>query len=145
MQGQAGVHRLPLLERLDARGHGDVLDAAGLRASIARELGRLLNARSVPAPGRQLSVIDYGLPDPSALYAANAEDRAALARAIVRAIAAFEPRLLAPRVEVLPDPDARILRVALAGAIRVGDSIEAARFGIRFGRGGAASVDPDAS
>lgn len=131
-------HRLPLLERLGPGGHGHALDAAGLRASIGRELARLLNTRSVPVPGRAPSVIDYGLPDPSTLYAANAEDRDVLARAVLRAIVAYEPRLLAPAVEVLPEPDARVLRVGVSGTVRVAGRLSPARYSVALGGGGAA-------
>ncbi|QNA89236.1 type VI secretion system baseplate subunit TssE [Massilia sp. Dwa41.01b] len=131
------AHRLPLFERLGPDGHGRALDAPGLRASIGRELARLLNARSVPVPGRQLSVIDYGLPDPSTLYAANAEDREVLARAVLRAIVAFEPRLLVPRVEIVPDPDARVLRVGVSGAVRFDGRVGPARYSVALGSGGA--------
>ncbi len=107
------VHvRAPLLDRLvghDPRSLGGrrpshTLTREGLKESVRRELQTLFNTRSaLPAPlhlTRELTVIDYGIPDLSDFSAANVEDHARLAKLLERAVAAFEPRLTAVRVVV---------------------------------------------
>jgi type VI secretion system lysozyme-related protein len=100
---------------------GRLLDRAGLERSVARELLRLLNRRTAPCATAALTVLDYGLPDWSALHPANPEDRARLARSIVRAIQTFEPRLRDPRVEVGPSArDHGALVVRLSARLALG-------------------------
>lgn len=94
----------------------------GLRASVRAELIRLLNTRRGRTGARRpLDVLDYGLPDWSASDAARAEDRSGLERAVVEAIAAFEPRLRQPRAQIEPDPDAPWrLRLRIMGTLDAG-------------------------
>lgn len=131
--------RLPLLERLGRDGHGAPLDADGLRASVGRELVRLLNTRTGAAPaGRRLSVVDYGLPDWSSSYGADAEDRQRLARAIERAVRAFEPRLRDPQATVEPHPAGlRQLHVVLAGRLSADNAAGDVRYGLGLDNAGA--------
>lgn len=94
---------------------------AGLRASVLRRLDLLLNTRATrprPAAG-PLTVLDYGLPDFSALHVSDAGVRTRLEHDIREAIESFEPRLEVARVEVAFAPgNERSLRVALTGRIR---------------------------
>lgn len=80
------------------------LDRRGLRESVRRELERLLNTRSsLPASRlaeRELTVIDYGVPDFVDQTPKNPTDRARIAKILERTIAAFEPRLREVRVEI---------------------------------------------
>jgi type VI secretion system protein ImpF len=97
--------RMPLLDRLvdtDPRSPAEprparTLDREGLRDSVRRELERLLNTRSsLPADrleSRELTVIDYGIPDLSAFSAGDPDDQRRLAAIVARTVAAFEPRL----------------------------------------------------
>ena len=100
---------VPLFDRLAAS------DAAGsnvswlllpeqLQASIGRELSRLFNTRSrlPPSEFHQNSgtVIDYGVPDFSALYARRGDDAELLESALVQAVTLFEPRLSNVTVKV---------------------------------------------
>ncbi len=107
------VHvRAPLFDRLvdlDPKSKAEVhpvrsLDRAGLRESVRRELERLLNTRiSIPArelEGRELTVIDYGIPDFSTYSDANQMDWKRLEEVLARVIQAFEPRLREVRVRV---------------------------------------------
>lgn len=82
--------------------------------SVGQEINRLLNTRLAPrrAPdspwephSRPQTVIDYGLPAFSALEAGNPADAAFLSTSIREKIAAFEPRLKNPVVELRPMPD----------------------------------------
>jgi type VI secretion system protein ImpF len=81
-------------------------DSKTLRAAVARDLGWLLNTRT-PLDGaefdrRELTVIDFGIPDFGGLSPENPADRRSMARRIARALAAFEPRLASVRVTVAP-------------------------------------------
>ncbi|HEX6288753.1 MAG TPA: type VI secretion system baseplate subunit TssE [Herpetosiphonaceae bacterium] len=68
-----------------------------LHESICRELSGLLNVRSPLTADRYceqpLTVLDYGIPDLTALSPQHSDDAKRLCRLITRAITAFEPRL----------------------------------------------------
>ena len=124
--------RVPLFDRLVDEEHRSpagretrplrTLDRAGLLESVRRELERLLSSRS-PLPahrlaGRELTVIDYGLPDLADFPAAGPEDHQRLAALIERVVAAFEPRLKDIRVRVeRPLPERRALMLVLEGRL----------------------------
>jgi len=86
-----------------------ILNREQLKASVRRELERLLNTRcSLPLHELgevERSVVNYGIPDFSSLSAHNADDRALIASIIGQTISAFEPRLTHFRVEVGPSDD----------------------------------------
>ncbi len=77
-----------------------------LKESVRRELGWLLNTRtSIPAEeydDKDLTVIDYGMPDFGSYSPANLKDQLFLAKRIARAISAFESRLQDVKVTVEP-------------------------------------------
>lgn len=83
-----------------------IYDVAGVRASVERELGRLLNTRCpLPASAvdeRDRTVLDYGIPDFAYLAASSGTDVEKLARILERAIAAYEPRLKEVHVSLEP-------------------------------------------
>ncbi|MGK3997862.1 type VI secretion system baseplate subunit TssE [Sorangium sp. So ce1024] len=129
--GAADAGRVPLFDRLvddDPSQRGEVRprrshDLDALRASVRRELERLLGTRC-PVPGdvalaRQRTVIDYGLPDLDlGGRALIKEERLRVARLVRQTIEAYEPRLARVEVELL-DPaegDARY-RVALRAVL----------------------------
>jgi type VI secretion system protein ImpF len=130
MPGPEACARVPLFDRLvdehpgqpDLPGPLRTLDRAGLLESVRRELERLLSSRS-PLPahrlaGRELTVIDYGIPDLADFPADGPEDHARLAAVIERAVAAFEPRLRDVRVRIeRPLPERRSLALALEGVL----------------------------
>ena len=102
-----------LFDRLvDVSDHGHdeqplrILNQKQLRASVRRELERLLNTRcSIPLhrlAEEERSVVNYGLPDFSSLSPHNADDHALIASLVAQTISAFEPRLRQVRVEVGP-------------------------------------------
>lgn len=125
--------RAPLFDRLvdlHPRAPGEprpfrTLDGKGLLESVRRELERLLNTRSSLPVDRleelpELTVLDYGIPDLSAFSAGSPEDHVRLAAVVARAVAAFEPRLTHPRVEVLTLEDhGRSLRLRVHGTLVV--------------------------
>ena len=109
------------------------LNRAELRASVLRELGRLLNTRcSVPMQllyDRERSIIDYGIPSFSHLVPQSGDDQKRLAWVLSRTIAAFEPRLKEIRVAVTPDPtNARFLLVQVEAYLAVGAVTEPVSF-----------------
>jgi type VI secretion system protein ImpF len=92
---------VPLFQRLCARdgepGDATSFDAAGLQASIANELSGLLNTRcGLTMAGFlecQGTVLDYGVPDFSALSCRSTYDLTLVSQAVQHAIELFEPRL----------------------------------------------------
>ena len=83
-----------------------ILNSKQLKASVKRELERLLNTRcSIPLHqlgAEERSVVNYGIPDFSSLSPHNADDHALIASIVGQTISAFEPRLRQVRVEVGP-------------------------------------------
>jgi type VI secretion system lysozyme-like protein len=107
-----------------------------LRASIARELARLLDTRrpvgieaALNEAPEDLTVLDYGIPDPTVLTPQNILERADLAAVIGIAIRAFEPRLRDPAVAVDPDPARRnAVVITVSGTMRVGTRMQPVSF-----------------
>lgn len=101
---------VPLFDRLrgqDAAATGHLLlSRNAVQDSIGRELERLFNTRRTSGgalvAGPEATVLDYGIPDFSALSVHSGPDRDALARGIADAIRWFEPRLARPEVQVKP-------------------------------------------
>lgn len=127
----------PLFDRLCAGAGEDCspLDAAGLRVSLARDLSHLLNARSRLPLSRYVdevaSVIDWGLPDFSALSAQSGGDRQLLRQAVLQAIACFEPRLQHVHVEVDTWPDdPHRARLNIDAAVRIGRELRRVEFAL---------------
>ncbi|HYY97116.1 MAG TPA: type VI secretion system baseplate subunit TssE, partial [Pyrinomonadaceae bacterium] len=113
---------------------------ASLKESVRRELARLLNTRStagLDARG-EMSVLDYGVPDFTALSALSGDDRLKLSAAVAQSIAAFEPRLRDVRVtaEGLRSND-RALILRLDAMLVVGEHSEPVSFPllVRVGSG----------
>jgi type VI secretion system protein ImpF len=133
-----------LFERLidlDPKGPADprslrVLTTEDLRASIGRELERLLDTRrpvslETAIGQEQVTVRDYGIADWSSLSAQRTQDRQTLATVIRRAILAFEPRLKQPTVtvaQVVGQPGT--LRVNISGTMVYGSIMEPVSFPI---------------
>lgn len=81
-----------------------MLNREQLKASVQRELERLLNTRcSIPLDQlgeEERSVVNYGIPDFSSLSPDNVDDLALIASIVGQTISAFEPRLRHVRVDV---------------------------------------------
>ncbi len=126
----------PLFDRLSLKGSvsssGQSTESRlmDIEASIYRELQSLTSSRSrlnieqfLKVP--RLTVLDWGLPDLTALTAERSEDRNLCARVVVRAIEAFEPRLSKPTVEIAAFRQGRdIVRFSLAAELRLGTICE---------------------
>ncbi|WP_347557939.1 type VI secretion system baseplate subunit TssE [Robbsia sp. KACC 23696] len=100
---------IPLFDRLraapDTTTHeGHESEWQRLRRSVKHELENLFSSRSGLAMDAyltgMLTVLDYGLPDTTALSMDSVLDRQHLEKAIARAIATFEPRLRTVTVSV---------------------------------------------
>lgn len=128
-----------------------VHETAALKESVRRELVRLLNTRSSAGinsrgGGGEMSVLDYGVPDFTALSALSGDDRLKLSAAVAQVIAAFEPRLRDVRVtsEGLRSND-RALILRLDAMLVVGEHSEPVSFPllVRAGAGGVELVSED--
>ena len=109
-----------------------VHETTALKESVRRELVRLLNTRSsagIGTGGGEMSVLDYGVPDFTALSALSGDDRAKLSAAVAQSISAFEPRLRDVRIHVegLRSND-RALILRLDAMLVVGDHAEPVSF-----------------
>ncbi|MBP2233051.1 type VI secretion system protein ImpF [Azospirillum agricola] len=133
--------RAPLFDRLAADPRegggsgGRMLDRDGLRASIRRELDRLLNTRTPLAADelgrRPRGTLDYGLPDLSLFWPFDADSEARLARLVAATVAAFEPRLVNPRVTVARAGNERgRLRATVTGSVLLDGMVEPVSFPI---------------
>lgn len=114
--------------------------------SILSELSRLLNTRCSTTmaglEGQERTVANYGLPDFTTLNPTSEGDRQRLARLIVDAIRAFEPRLQNPVADVRTDPaNGRVLRVRVDGMLVIEHLAEPVSFPLVIEeRGGAISL-----
>jgi len=137
--------RAPLFDRLAGREavpNGDpprplrILDRPALSESLQRELQRLLNTRrpafnSAALAGEEPTVIEYGLPDYSAMYTQNPEDQKRLVALLRSTIERFEPRLRDLKVEakVLGNSEKALL-VKVEGTVAIGRETERMAFAV---------------
>jgi type VI secretion system protein ImpF len=95
-----------------------IYGVAALRASVGRELMRLLNTRCPrsggPANETERTILDYGIPDFSHMSAGSDTDALQLARILESVISVYEPRLRHVRVTIQPSKESR---AAVTGAI----------------------------
>jgi type VI secretion system protein ImpF len=119
----------------------------GAKESVARELAHLFDARraeplEVAAERTDLTVLDYGIPDYGNRSPADSPSRRLYERAIQRAIAAFEPRLIGPEVELETVPGRpSLLRAYITGVLATGDIVEPVSFEIDLGTHQGAEVE----
>ena len=132
---------VPLFDRLSSETPGGtgafLLMPEQMEASIARELARLFNSRSrlslTEMPHSSGTVIDYGLPDWSALSPRRGEDREALEQALTRAVGFYEPRLKNVKVKVEPVADrGDVAAVTLTGDMTIGITQQRVSFSLNL-------------
>lgn len=121
---------VPLFQRLCVRdgekGDASSFDAVGLQASIANELAGLLNTRCGLTMTKFLecqgTVLDYGVPDFSALSCRSTDDLTLVSKAVQHAIKLFEPRLTHTEVRASHNSASLPGRASLhiMGAVRLG-------------------------
>lgn len=133
---------VPLFDRLaQQEGPGGTgafhLSPQQLQASVARELARLFNTRSRLGLS-ELShstgtVIDYGLPDFSALSPRRGEDREVLERALVQVVAHYEPRLANVKVKVDAVPErGDVAAVTVSADLSIGTQAQRVSFSLNL-------------
>ena len=100
-----------------------ILDKKGLKDSIRRELGRLLNTRCpIPlAPSQdERTVLNYGIPDFSSLSPHNSYHRQKLEAWIREAIVSYEPRLADVKVFIdVPTKEERSLNARIEAKLKL--------------------------
>jgi type VI secretion system protein ImpF len=117
-----------------------MLDHSSIRESVVRDLSRLLNTRAPlfgPVPERApQTVLNYGIPDFSALSPDSSADAEALAALMVERISRFEPRLADVRVSLVKHPQSHnsLLGVIYANLI-LGEVREPVSFPLLFDAG----------
>lgn len=131
---------IPMLQRLCARdgevGDAASFDAAGLQASIANELAILLNTRCGLTMAEFLdcqgTVLDFGVPDFSALSCRSSQDLNLLSQVVQHAIALFEPRLSHTQVIAVDAMSSQPgqAHLQISGAVRLGLTLRRVDFDI---------------
>ena len=121
---------VPLFDRLAASegpgaGGSFLLLPEHLEASIARELSRLFNTRCRLPPSAMSestgTVIDYGIPDFSAMSPLHDHDVELMQKSLVQAIEFFEPRMQRVAVKVAVVPGRRDAAIAtVSGDVIIG-------------------------
>ena len=135
----------PLFARLDGNlaetddGHLKTLDA--VQASIGRELHRLFNTRSSlrldDYEHGTATVLEYGIPDFSALSAQDAPGLERLQSALLLAVERYEPRLAEVTVSVVPSPQRKdFAQVHIGAQARVGLELQKVDFEMLLGESG---------
>ena len=130
-----------------------IQDLPLLLESIQKEIGNLLNTRVPPRRPPAISwepvsepqtVLDYGLPVFSALSAGSSADLKLLCDAIVGRIAAFEPRLESPELELRSDPENPAGMIGLLrGSVRLGKVTQPVSFPVSLrNHGEDAAISP---
>lgn len=83
------------------------LDSVGLKKSLTREMGQLFSTKSRLTVSEylthELTVLDYGLPDFTALSPGSENDIALLAEVLTKCLEQYEPRLSMVLVTVKPN------------------------------------------
>jgi type VI secretion system protein ImpF len=94
-----------------------------LEMSIARELSRLMNARSnltlKAFAEEDLTVLNYGIPDFMALSAKSHTDMDRLQAGVARAVRWFEPRMKDVIVKAMPGVSGRAAKLAISGTVTI--------------------------
>lgn len=116
---------MPLFDRLASAPSAHARDAhletmASLQDSIGRELRQLFNTRSPLSVADYAqgsgTVLEYGIPDFSALSAQNTADLQQLAAALRLAVQRYEPRLSDVSVQVSATPNRHEVALVRIGA-----------------------------
>jgi type VI secretion system protein ImpF len=135
----------PLFDRLclpvSASSSGRLLQGADLKASLARDLERLLNTRNGltvdEALGGEASSLTYGLPDVLAQGIEPGVGLQVLGDLVQRAIEGFEPRLREVTVQAEPDircPDR--VQLSITASVTVGRQLQRVDFNVALDQAG---------
>jgi len=124
-----------------------------LLESVQREIGNLLNTRLPPRQppasswesiSEPQTVLDYGLPAFSPLSSGSVADIDLLRRTVLGKIAAFEPRLENPALDLRADPeDPAAMIGTLRGNVRLGQLSQPVCFPVSLRHhGDSATISP---
>ncbi|MGB0683440.1 MAG: type VI secretion system baseplate subunit TssE [Magnetovibrionaceae bacterium] len=115
-----------------------MLTRDGLRDSVMREVGRLLNTRlsvsELDIEGHdERTVLTYGIPDFGAMGSLSGIDQYQLADVIAKTVERFEPRLVDVQVDIehLSHEENR-LQARVGGTLKVGRIIEPVSFPVNI-------------
>jgi type VI secretion system protein ImpF len=124
---------MPLFDRLAVKGDAQLSGEDALKASIVRDLQRLLNTRSRFTFDEfgtlDDTVLAYGVPDFSERSLQSGADRDAIAAVIRHAITCYEPRLANVSVRVAMSGKRSDTPVfVIGGLMRSGDAVSHVAF-----------------
>ncbi len=113
-----------LFERLDPA-------AFDLRSAIRAQVERIVSARLVDTAAERAGEQEFGMPSIVDLNSGDSAALAAYARRLCRQIGLYEPRLLHPQVELLPQTDAMMPNaLMISGTLRSGAAEERFAFSL---------------
>jgi type VI secretion system protein ImpF len=105
-----------------------IMDRPDIRAAISRDLGWLLNTRTPLTAeqfdSRDLTVIDYGVPDFGKGTPENVRDQKQRAARTEKAIRVFEPRLQNVKVSIVPEMGSERSLTMIIEAEMVADDVK---------------------
>jgi type VI secretion system protein ImpF len=131
----------PLLDRLLGPDEGSSfepnLDSIGLKNSLVREMAQLFSTKSRLSLAQYLSseltVLDYGLPDFTALSPDSPNDTTLMAEVLTKCLENFEPRLSMVLVDVRPDTVSKTsAHASVAAAVMIGSQATRVDFDLAF-------------
>jgi type VI secretion system protein ImpF len=131
----------PLFDRLLGPDEGSTfepnLDSHGLKKSLAREIAQLFNTKSgltmAQYQSSDLTVLDYGLPDFSALSPDSERDTRLMVEVMTKCLEKFEPRLSMVLVTIKPDEDSKsAAHATVMAAVKIGRQALRVDFDLAF-------------
>lgn len=141
----------PLFDRLLGPDDGSYfepkLDSLGLKKSLARELAQLFSTKSrltlAQFQSSELTVLDYGLPDFTALSPTSPNDTTLMAEVMTKCLEKFEPRLSMVLVNVKPDTTSKTsAHASIAAAVTIGRQAVRVDFDLAFTPSGGMRLQP---
>jgi len=124
------------------------LDAAGLRASLARDIAQLFSTKSRLTIKEfmelEISVLDYGLPDFSALSPNSQSDMDLMSETIAKAFECFEPRLREVVLTLTTESrDSCSVNVAIVAAVTLNGRACRVNFDLAYAASGILTLQPE--
>jgi len=141
----------PLFDRLlgpdDGSSCEPKLDPIGLKKSLAREMAQLFSTKSrltlAQYQSRELTVLDYGLPDFTALSPDSDSDTTLMSEVVTKCLDKFEPRLSMVLVKVSPDTYSKTsAHASVAAAVMIGRQALRVDFDLAFTPSGGMRLQP---
>jgi type VI secretion system protein ImpF len=123
------------------------LDSVGLKESLAREMAQLFSTKSRLTldeyQGTDLTVLDYGLPDFTALSPSSEKDTTMMAEVVSKCLEKFEPRLSMVHVTVKPvTSKTTTTHASVVAAVTIGRQALRVDFDLAFTPSGGMRLQP---